>query len=1232
MKKNILVYVLLTAHCLLPTVPCFSQQPGIEWQQTVGGSGLDYFKSQDLTSDGGYIIAAYSYSGISGDKTEANIGSADYWIIKFDAAGTIEWQNTIGGSSSDLVSAIEQTTDGGYIVGGYSKSGISGDKTELNFVGGEGYDYWVIKLDATGAIQWQNTIGGNGDDLLSSIHQTTDGGYIVGGYSSSTLSGDKSEGNMGGSGTNDYWVIKLNSVGGIVWQNTIGADANDVLIDVRETTDGNYIVGGHSDSKKNGDKTIKRWGSFIDYWVMKLNSSGNIIWQKVFGGLSNDFLTCVIQLSDGGYLFGGYSDSDLDGNKTAHAYTASLYDFWIVRTDGSGNMLWDKTLGGDLSDYLTTCTETPDQNILLAGYSISPVSYDKMEPTQGIEDFWIMKLNPSGNTLWENDLGGNINDRPYGIALTGDNGFFVSGYSNSAASGDKTETGSGTYDGWMMKFQPDVCMLSPYYFDFDMDASGDPANIKNACELTYRYVEDQLDCNPLHSNQHLSAPEVCDGIDNDCDGSIDEDMDCYPGPAFLWQNTIGGAGDDLMRTVHPTTGGGSVFIAGSDSDISGDKNANSKGATDYWIVKLDDSGNINWQKTIGGSGYDWPTCISQTPDGGFIAGGYSSSGISGDKTEATMGGDDYWIIKTDALGNIEWQNTIGGNSVDQLYDVNLTSDGGYIAGGRSSSGISGDKTTPNASFDAWILKLNAAGGIEWQRSIRGSLFDYLQTIQQTTDGGYIAGIYSQSGIGLDKTEATQGGYDYWIVKLDVLGNIEWQNTIGGGADDYLMSLEQLPDGGYIAGGTSYSPNFGDKTEALIGESDLWVVRLDALGNIVWQNTIGGTGFDNLSSIHATNDGGFIMGSSSWSDISGDKAENKIIGGVEDGWIIKLNSAGDIVWQNSIGGNRNDVCVNIEQQADGTYISGFFTSSELSADKSENTLNYSDSWVIRLETDCIPQDEICNGIDDNCNGLIDENVSVSISISAGGATTFCQGGAVLLTATYTGTAVQWKKNGVNIAGATASTYNANKSGNYTCETSSTCDTELSNSIVVTVNKNPAASISAGGPTTFCQGGSVTLTEVLVGGSTYQWYKGASAIAGATTTSYIATLAGNYKCRVTKTATGCYKNSNAITVTVPCRENETITNNSITDNSISIYPNPTTGTFTISANNHASANSPLGGQRGLFIYNSIGQLIYSKQIESGTEVNETIDLGNVSSGIYIITVNDGLSSSEQKLIIQ
>ncbi|HCK22884.1 MAG TPA: T9SS C-terminal target domain-containing protein, partial [Bacteroidetes bacterium] len=185
-------------------------------------------------------------------------------------------------------------------------------------------------------------------------------------------------------------------------------------------------------------------------------------------------------------------------------------------------------------------------------------------------------------------------------------------------------------------------------------------------------------------------------------------------------------------------------------------------------------------------------------------GGHSGSNMNGDKTEANLGGQDYWVVKLDPFGNIQWQNTIGGNYNDFLKSIIQSSDGGYLLGGYSESDISGDKTE-DSSFslsDYWVVKLDEAGNILWENTIGAATNDFLNCVIQTTDGGYMLGGYSNSGISGDKTEVSWLS-DYWVLKLDEAGNIEWQNTIAGGHADYLNSIIQTDDGGYLLGGVFF---------------------------------------------------------------------------------------------------------------------------------------------------------------------------------------------------------------------------------------------------------------------------------------------------------------------------------------------------------------------------------------------------------------------------------------------
>ncbi|MFI5171672.1 MAG: T9SS type A sorting domain-containing protein [Chitinophagales bacterium] len=1249
----------------------FSQEPLIQWQNTIGGSGEDFLISSEQTMDGGYILGGYSISPVSGDKTEGILGGIsiyyDYWIVKLNSTGIIEWQNTIGGEKMDWLSSVHQLADGNYIVGGTSTSWSYYDKTLPNH---DLYgDYWIMKLDATGNIIWQRVYGGGSEDRLSDCIPVTGGGYIVAGSSKSGIGFEKTEGTMG-SPYYDYWILKVNALGGIVWQNTIGGSDKDSLTSIIQTSDGGFLAGGYSRSPVSGDKTDPIIGTDIytyDYWVVKLDGSGNIQWQKTIGGNRNDYLENINQTPDGGYVLIGNSNSPISGNRTLECYDGGwgldfgTKDCWVVKLDASGNILWQKIIGGENEDVLQSSAKTADGGFICGMKSKSPIGEEKTENyTGGIiqYDYWILKLDANGNILWQNVLGGTLDETLGCVSSTADGGFFIGGSSKSFSGGDKTETNYGLNDYWVLKLGPQTGTPVEYFPDVDHDGFGDPLSSCFAYEPTPKFITTELDCNPINSHQNPAFDEICDGIDNNCDGSIDEGLvGCNPGPAFEWQKDYGGDKSDLARFAIPTADNGFLVGASSSSGMNGNKTEPSFGDYDYWILKLNASGNIEWQNTIGGTYGDYVTCAIQTDDGGYLIGGYSNSGITGDKTEPYLGGHDYWIIKLNSTGIIEWQKVYGGNLTDYLITMISTSDGGYLLAGYSESGISIYKTEANIGlYDYWVVKINNTGIIEWDNTYGGSLDDYLSSAIQTSDNGYLFGGSSRSNISDDKSEDRIGSYsDMWVIKTNNSGNIEWENTIGGNNTDGISDLAMTSDGNYFIAGISESGINHDKDVNLVGETDFWLLKLNSAGDIIWQKDIGGSDYESLADICPTIDGGFLLAGSSVSPISGDKSEPSFENPEfpdedSDYWLVKLDADGEIQWQNSIGGDVDDELVSVEQTADGGIILNGQTNSGISGDKTEalkmeSFAAFSDSWLIKLSGACFGT-ETCNTLDDDCNGLIDDGVVETINISAGGLTTFCQGGSILLTATYSGTSVQWKKNGTNIAGATASTYSVNKTGDYTCVTTSPCGTATSTLIHVTVNKNPTASITAGGATTFCAGGNVTLTEAAVAGSTYQWYKGAAAIGGATSTNYLATTAGNYKCRVTKTASGCFKNSNVITVTIPCREDNPANPANLVNPAFAIYPNPNNGTFTI--NYEAGSTSSFeGGIRGmtfLEVYNSLGQLIYSLQLcaasfgnSSNGNIYETISISegscgdNLSPGIYFVRINQADNYSEQKLII-
>ncbi len=434
----------------------YSQAPTIQWQKTYGGSGSDGLISSIKTTDGGYLLGGFSASGISGEKSQANNGLEDYWAVKIDANGNKLWDKTYGGSLTDYLQTVIQTSDGGYMLAGYTQSPMGGDITDTTY----GYfDTWIIKTDASGNKLWDRTYGGSGSktDGLVSMKQTSDGGYLMWIVSGGGINNIKTDSSRGAS---DYWIVKINSIGDILWQKTIGASGIDHILSIDETLDGGYILGGFSWSGISGDKTTASFGGF-DYWVVKLDAARNIQWQKEFGGSSFDHLMSIKQLPDSGYVIGGFSQSGITGNKTEAG--RGMNDYWMIRTDKSGSILWQKAFGGSMADECRGgLLSTIDGGYLFVGFSQSGISGEKTETNRGMDDIWIVKTDVNGNKLWDRTFGGDSTEFLYASLQASDGGFLLTGWSKSGISGDKTDITRGGFDFWVIKTTVDPIGIYEY--------------------------------------------------------------------------------------------------------------------------------------------------------------------------------------------------------------------------------------------------------------------------------------------------------------------------------------------------------------------------------------------------------------------------------------------------------------------------------------------------------------------------------------------------------------------------------------------------------------------------------------------------------------------------------------------------------------------------------------------------------------------------------------------------
>ena len=358
---------------------------------------------------------------------------------------------------------------------------------------------------------------------------------------------------------------------------------------------------------------------------------------------------------------------------------------------------------------------------------------------------------------------------------------------------------------------------------------------------------------------------------------------------ILWENTYGGVSDELDPYVAADSDGSFYIACNSTSGISGVKESTNYGSYDIWILKIDSLGDIIWQKNMGGNAADEIGDLIATSTGDVLLSSNSSSPVSGNKTVGTNGSYDIWLVKLDSGGNEIWQSGAGTSSVDAMYGNAALErpNGNYMICTSTSGGISGDKTLASkGSNDFWMIEFDTSGALVWQNVVGGSAYDGGGIVINTDDDGFLISGLSYSDISGDKTENSRGLDDMWLVKCASDGSIEWDKTIGGATSDNASgNVVQWPDGSFVILGLSQSFISGDKTEASYGSFDYWMVRIDSARNILWQKTYGGIGGEYYATFLSLDDYSILIAGMSQSGISGNKTVS--LSGASDMWLIQL---------------------------------------------------------------------------------------------------------------------------------------------------------------------------------------------------------------------------------------------------------------------------------------------------------------------------------------------------------
>jgi gliding motility-associated-like protein len=443
-------YILTISILLYSLQQVFAQPiPRIQWQKCIGGTVSDEIHDVSATNDGGYILVGSVISN-NGDVSgnHSIFGAYDAWVVKVDAGGNIQWQKCFGGSLDEIGACVKQTTDGGYI---FAANTISNDQ-QIPFNHGIS-DLWVVKLDASGNIQWSKTFGGSSQDVsvagpnginnrskIADIEQTSNG-YLI---ATSTRSNDGDVTGLHGT-VLDIWLLKLDIAGTLQWQKCLGGTGAEKLAGMEATDDGNYMLVATTNSKDGDVSGNTNITAYTVCWIVKLDPNGSILSEKCIGVVDvNRDMADIQKTEDGGFILGGFATNQVDPNDQKNA--------WIVKIDINGDIVWEKIIDDGYEKEIHCINQTADGGYIATGkhylFPFNPADADGCI-YKGDFDTWVIKLTDAGTMEWQRYFGGSKWDFANRTFPTADGGYLLI---NTISSNDGDVVGNhGVNDGWIIK-------------------------------------------------------------------------------------------------------------------------------------------------------------------------------------------------------------------------------------------------------------------------------------------------------------------------------------------------------------------------------------------------------------------------------------------------------------------------------------------------------------------------------------------------------------------------------------------------------------------------------------------------------------------------------------------------------------------------------------------------------------------------------------------------------------
>ena len=860
--------------------------PVLVYSTYLGGSGVDQGISIAVDVSGNAYITGYTTSTNfpTASPLQASFGggTGDAFITKIDASGSsLIYSTYLGGSDYDQGYVIAVDATGNVYVSGLTTSSNFPTVSPIQSVyGGGNWDVFVAKIDASGStLVYSTYLGGDRFDISGAIAVDSSGNaYITGGTGSnnfptvSPLFGSRA-------GSRDVFITKIDASGNsLIYSTYLGGSRSDSGYGITVDASGNAYITGYTASTDfptaspatfpvlqeifGGGGTSFGQG---DGFITKIDASGSsLVYSTYLGGSGDDLGNDIaVDTSGNAYITGHTASTNFPTASPATfpvlqesfggAGSMGIGDTFITKINASGSSLVYSTyLGGSGDDDSSGIALDASGNVYIAGWTNSS-DFQNVFPVQsgyggagtyGLGDAFITKIDASGSSLvYSTYLGGSGDDGGFGLAVDATGNIYVSGITDSTdfttASPYQLNNGGGSFDAFVAKLSP------------DSDGDGLPDDDEFNIHLT--------DENDPDSDEDgvYDGFEVNNGTDPN-DPASRPDM-------LLWSKLYGGTSKDFSTDIQLTTDGGYLVVGYTISFGAGDN--------DIWVLKLNADGTVAWQNTYGGSLKELSTNLLQTADGGSIVVGFTES--------FGAGGSDAWVLKLNADGTVDWNRTYGGSGNDRADFIQQTPDGGYIVSGITNSFGSGGR-------DAWVLKLNADGTVDWQKTYGVASSDWGSDIQLASDGGYVV-------VGLTQN-------DLWVFKLNSDGTVAWQKRyldIAVSDGSVVPIIRRTNDGGYIV---------SVWTGAHATDIDTRLLKLNADGTIAWEKNYGAADHETVFDLQQSADGGYILTGVIFNPVSGDT----------DAWVFKLNEDSTIDWQKIYDMSGPSGGYSIQQTLDGGY--------------------------------------------------------------------------------------------------------------------------------------------------------------------------------------------------------------------------------------------------------------------------------------------------------------------------